>query len=87
MAQNPLIAPKTGAVTVNQRSRDVLQYVCIGFRLLRYRCFPWFVLAIAPLKLLFASGMERIQEQVRYFKAIARIDFVGVYGLLNDLLW
>jgi hypothetical protein len=45
------------------------------------------VLAIAPLKLLFASEVERIHEQVRYLNAIARIDFVGVYGLLNDLLW
>jgi len=87
MPQNPLIATKTGSVTANQRSRNVLQYVCIGFRLLRYQCFPWFIVAIAPLKLIFASRMERMQEQACYFRAIARIDFVGVYGLLNDLLW
>jgi len=43
-------------------------------------------LTITPLKLLFASGVERTHEQVRYFNAIARIDFVGIYGLLNDLL-
>jgi hypothetical protein len=35
----------------------------------------------------FASGVERTYEQVRYFNAIARIDFVGAYGLLSDLLW
>ncbi|WP_245602845.1 hypothetical protein [Gloeothece verrucosa] len=54
---------------------------------MRHQCFPWLVLAISPLKLLFASGVERTHEQVRYFNAIARIDFVGVYGLLDDLLW
>jgi hypothetical protein len=69
------------------RSHCLLQYVHIGFRFVRYQCAPWFVLAIAPLKLLFASGVERTHEQVRYFNAIARIDFVGAYGLLNDLLW
>jgi hypothetical protein len=44
-------------------------------------------LAIALLQLPFVSGVERIRAQVRYLNAIARIDFVGVYGLLNDLLW
>jgi hypothetical protein len=29
----------------------------------------------------------RTHEQVRYFNAIARIDFVATYGLLIDLLW
>lgn len=64
-----------------------LQYIHIGFRFVRYRCSSWFLLAIALLKLPFVSGAERIHEQIRYFKAIARINFVGVYGLLNDLLW
>jgi hypothetical protein len=84
MPQNLLI-PKAGSARM--RSYCLLQYVRIGFRVVRYQCFPCFVLAIAPLKLLFASGVERTHEQVRYFNAIARIDFVGVYGLLNDLLW
>jgi hypothetical protein len=65
----------------------LLQYVHIGYRFVRFQCFPWFVLAIAPLKLLFASGVERIRIQINYFNAIAQIDFVRVYGLLNDLLW
>ncbi len=84
MPQNVLI-PKAGSASM--RSRCLPQSVHVGFRFVRFQCFPWFVLAIAPLKLLFASGMERIHEQIRYFNAIARIDFVGVYGLLNDLLW
>jgi hypothetical protein len=66
---------------------NLRQYLHIGFQLVRFQCFPWLVLAIAPLKLLFASEVERIHEQVRYLNAISRIDFVGVYGLLNDLLW
>jgi len=69
------------------RSRSLLQYGYLGFRFMRYQCFPWLNLAIALLKLPFVSGMERIREEIRYFNAITRIDFVGVYGLLNDLLW
>ncbi len=84
MSQNLLILP-TGKAS--RCCPCVLQSAHLGLRFVRYRCFPWFVLAIAPLKLLFASGVERMQEQVRYFNAIARIDFVSVYGLLNDLLW
>jgi hypothetical protein len=84
MPQN-LLAPKAGSVSI--RSRCLLQYIHLGFRFMRYQCAPWFVLAIAPLKLPFASGVERTYEQVRYFNAIARIDFVGAYGLLSDLLW
>jgi len=79
-----LLTPKAGFASL--RSRCLLPYIHLGFRFVRYQCAPWFVLAIAPLKLLFASGVERTHEQLRYFNAIARIDFVGIYGLLNDLL-
>ena len=90
-----LLIPNAGSVSASMRSRCLLQYVHVGFRFVRYQCFPWLVLAIAPLKLLFASRVERIHAQVRYFsantygalEANARIDFVRVYGLLNDLLW
>ncbi len=85
MPQNLLI-PKAGAAGATH-SRRLLRNIHIGFRLVRYQSAPWLVLAITPLKLLFGSGVERIHGQVRYFKAITRIDFVGVYGLLNDLLW
>jgi len=30
---------------------------------------------------------KRMSVQIRYFQAIARIDFVSIYGLLQDLLW
>lgn len=84
MSQN-LLTSQAGSASI--RSRCLLQCVYLGFRFVRCQCFPWFVLAMSPLKLLFASGVERIHVKVRYFSAIARIDFVSVYGLLNDLLW
>jgi len=84
MSQNFLM-PNT--VSAKKCFWNLRQYLHIGFQLVRFQCFPWLVLAIAPLKLLFASEVERIHEQVRYLNAISRIDFVGVYGLLNDLLW
>lgn len=84
MPQNMLI-PKAGSASMH--SRCLLQYAYLGFRFVRYQCAPWVGLTIAPLKLLFASEVERTYVQIRYFRAIARIDFVSAYGLLHDLLW
>lgn len=85
MRHNLPIAQNAGAVS--PPSRCLLQYGHLGFRFVRYQYSPWLVLMIAPLKLLYASEVERIRLQLRCFRAIARIDFVHVYGLLNDLLW
>ncbi len=87
MTQNPLTTANPGWAFGRVRSCLLLQYGYLGFRFVRYQCFPWFRLATTLFKLPFASGVERIRAQVRYLNAIARIDFVGVYGLLNDLLW
>ena len=86
MTQNLLITPKAGSAYAT-RSHCLLQCGYLGFRFVRYQCSLWFGLAIAPLKLLFASEVERTDVQIRYFMAITRIDFVSVYGLLQDLLW
>ncbi|MGA7937529.1 MAG: hypothetical protein WCA35_28520, partial [Kovacikia sp.] len=59
----------------------------VGFRFLRYKCSPWLILAIAPFQLCLASDVQRTHTQIRWMRAIARIDFVSVYGLLHDLLW
>jgi hypothetical protein len=64
-----------------------IQYCCIGFRFLRYKFYPWITLAIAPLNILVKSGVNRIHEKNRYMSAISKIDFAGVYALLNELLW
>ncbi|MBD2463678.1 hypothetical protein H6G89_22005 [Oscillatoria sp. FACHB-1407] len=86
MTQNLLMTPKASSACAT-RSCCLLQYGYIGFRFVRYKCSPWFVLVIAPFKLFLTSGVERTRVQVRYFSAIARIDFVGVYRFLQDLLW
>jgi hypothetical protein len=65
----------------------LIRWSYIRLRFLRYQFSPWLTLAIAPLKLLFASGTQRTYEQVRFLKSISKINFVGVYELLNDLLW
>lgn len=59
----------------------------VGFRFLRYKFSPWITLAIAPLKLLVASGSDRTYTKISCMRAMSKIDFVGVYGLMNDLLW
>lgn len=59
----------------------------VGVRWFRYRIHPWMTLAIAPVRLLFASDFQRTHEKNRYQVAMSRIDFVEVYEFLNDLLW
>ncbi|MDL5055832.1 hypothetical protein QQ056_20085 [Oscillatoria laete-virens NRMC-F 0139] len=84
MTQNLLTALKASFACASVRSYGLLQYSYIRFR---DQCSLWFVLAIALLKLPFTSEVERISVQIRYFSAIARIDFLSIYELLNDLLW
>lgn len=65
----------------------LIKCCCIGFRFLRYKFYPWITLAIAPLKILAKSGVNRTHEKNRYMSAICKINFAGVYALLNELLW
>jgi hypothetical protein len=65
----------------------LIQCGYIGLRFLRYKASPWLILAIAPIKLFASSKVQRTCEQIRCMRAISRINFVSVYGLLNDLLW
>jgi hypothetical protein len=85
MTQDLQITPKAGSAYAT-RSHCLLQCGYLGFRFVRYQCSLWLGLAITPLNLLFVSKVERTYVQIRYFRAIASIDFVSVYGLLNDLL-
>ncbi len=86
MPQNLLFTLKADSACA-MPAQCLVQCGYIGFRFVRYRCSFWFRLAIAPLKLLFASEVERTHLQIDYFSAIARINFVRIYGLLHDLLW
>ncbi len=65
----------------------LIQCGYIGLRFLRYNASPWLTLAIAPIKLLASSKVQRTHEQIRCMRAISRINFVNVYEVLNDLLW
>jgi hypothetical protein len=59
----------------------------IGLRFLRYKFYPWIILAITPLKILSRSGIDRTHAQNRYLRAMSKINFVGVYTFLDNLLW
>jgi hypothetical protein len=59
----------------------------IRFRFLRSKSDPWIVLAIAPFRIATSSGVNRTYAKIRYWSAITKINFAGVYALLNDLLW
>lgn len=69
------------------RSPRLIQRCCVGLRFLRYKFHPWIMLAIASLKLLIVSGLDRTHEKIRCMQAMSKIDFANVYSLLNDLLW
>jgi hypothetical protein len=59
----------------------------IRFRFLRSKSYPWIVLAIAPFRIVTSSGVNRTYAKIRCMSAITKINFAGVYELLNDLLW
>lgn len=71
----------------NIRPHYLLRCSYIGFRFMRYQASPWLALVFAPLQLLCSSGLQRTHQQIRYFNAISKINFVALYGMLNDLLW
>lgn len=58
---------------------------CVRF--LRRKAYPWTALAVAPGKVLWLWGTERDREKACLMMALAKIDFVGAYAFLNDLLW
>jgi hypothetical protein len=64
----------------------LIRSCAVGLRFLRIKSDPWKTLAIAPFKLLFTSGLNRIHEKNRRMRSVIKIDWAGVYGLLNDLL-
>lgn len=55
--------------------------------LIRRKINLWTTLAIAACKIVCLDGVERDREIVRFMAALAKIDFVGVYAFMNDLLW
>ncbi|OKH13373.1 hypothetical protein NIES592_15030 [Fischerella major NIES-592] len=59
----------------------------VWWRLFRRKIHPWITLVTAGCKIIYSCGIEQDQEKVRFLLAITKIDFVGVYQLLNDLLW
>lgn len=69
------------------RSVCLIQCCYVGFRFLRYKAFPWVTLAIAPIKLLTASGMNREFIKARCLITLGKINFAAVYEFINDLLW
>jgi hypothetical protein len=78
----------------NQNHREVgvndsclIKCSFIGFRFLRYKFHPWIALVTSPIHLLMASGSDRTRAEISWMSAVSKIDFAGVYGLLNDLLW
>jgi hypothetical protein len=75
-----LLSPKIGGTYFVRSCR-------LGCRFLRPKFYPWIVLAIAPFRIATSSGVDRTYAKIRYWSAMTKINFAGVYELLNDLLW
>jgi hypothetical protein len=56
-------------------------------RLLRCQLGDWCDLAIVTCSAICGSSVRRAQAKLRWAIWLCEIDFVGVQGLLNDLLW
>jgi hypothetical protein len=63
------------------------QFGWIGLRFLQRKCALGLALARLPFDWLCSAKEQRAEVQVRYLSALSQIDFVGLYGVLNDLLW
>ncbi|WP_009632769.1 hypothetical protein [Synechocystis sp. PCC 7509] len=59
----------------------------VWFRFFRRKTYPWVIIAIASSKVICSNGTEKTKEQVRLMVTLAKIDFVKIYGFMNDLLW
>ncbi|MBD2166878.1 hypothetical protein H6G04_21035 [Calothrix membranacea FACHB-236] len=82
-----LASRKIRSVCADMSSHSLYKWGYIRLRIFKSKCSPWLTLAIAPFKLLCSSGNQRTYEYIRYLSALSKIDFVGLYGVLNDLLW
>ncbi|WP_414528559.1 hypothetical protein [Nodularia chucula] len=69
------------------KTPDLIRVCRFGRRFLWCKSTPWITLAIAPFNLMISSGRQRTYEQIRYLKAISKIDFAGFYELLNSCLY
>ena len=59
----------------------------VWLRFGRRKTYPWITLVIASYKIACFGEVERDREKARLMMALAKINFVGVLELLNDLLW
>jgi hypothetical protein len=48
---------------------------------------PWWVLMAAAWDAVWLDGVAQQRARVKYWRAIARIDFAAVYSTMNDLIW
>ncbi len=59
----------------------------VWFRFFRRKTYPWIILGLATCKVIYLCGTEQDKEKVRLKVALAKINFVKFYALMNDLLW
>lgn len=59
----------------------------VWLRFFRRKTYLWMILAIEIGKLTYFGKTERDREKASLQIALAKIDFVKFYALLNDLLW
>ncbi len=59
----------------------------VWLRFFRRKTYLWMILAIAFFKTIYLCGTEQQREKARWMVALAKLNFVKIYGFMNDLLW
>lgn len=57
----------------------------LWFRLIR-NTYPWLSLAIQARRVIFAGGVERTREQVRFWILFYKLDFANLSAIAIDLI-
>lgn len=59
----------------------------VWLRLFRRKTYLWLLLGVASIRVIYLGGTEQQREKARWMVALAKLDFVKIYGFMNDLLW
>ncbi|AFY47838.1 hypothetical protein Nos7524_1980 [Nostoc sp. PCC 7524] len=57
----------------------------LWFRLIR-KTYPWLSLVIQARRVIFASGVERMREQVQFWMLFYKLDFANLLAIAIDLI-
>jgi hypothetical protein len=58
----------------------------VWLRLVRWKLNPWMMLVSSTYGAIAACGVEQDQQKIRFWMALAKINFARVYETINDFM-